>query len=400
MKKFAFLLAMLVLAAPAMATVTVSCVVVDTTVTVSYASTEPNEIRAFALDITVNSGTITSVTAAKEGESTSASKGYGIFPGTIYIVDGDVCDWNTPVAPSGDPCAEGGIGTGGITVELGSLYEDGNAPLQPGPLPLLSFVMTDSSANVTIAENARRGGVVMKNPDETVATDGSGDVLLVLLGCGKVPVPNVLGDTRSVAHDKIEAAGLVVGTEDGAWNAAPRDDVLVQDPVGGTLVDPGSAVDLDLSAGPGPPADCMPAAGTGYDTQRGQWAAYVTALWDPTGWCGTPTTDGYQCHGDGDDARTGFPNYYRIYTGDLGLLMGNWKKKRVAYPGDGADPRADFDHKRTGFPNYFAVYTGDLARLMANWKATNGNFTPGGADCPLTDAVNNAAYVDPTPGVP
>ena len=394
MKKFAFLLALLVLAAPAMADVIVSCNIAGSTVTVSYASTEPNEIRAFALDITVSSGTITSVTAAKEGESSSVSKGYGIFPGTIYIVDGDVCDWNTPVAPSGDPCAEGGIDTDGITVELGSLYEDGNAPLQTGPLPLLSFEVSDPACQVNIAENARRGGVVMKNPDETVATDGSGDVLLVLIGCGLTPVPDVTGLTKSVAEANIIDHCFVVGAVTYDWNAAAIDTVFDQDPVGGTPASCGSAVNISVSRGP-QPTDCMPAAGTGYDTQRTSWNDYVTKLWDPTSWCASGSGgSGFQCHGDADGKKSSPPFYYRVSAGDLGLLVSSWKEKRLAYP-LGADPRADFDHKKSSPPFYYGVSAGDLGRLIMNWKKKDDAYTLG-ANCPLTDADNNA-YVDPTP---
>ena len=174
MKKFALVLIVLMLAAPVMATVTITATESPAnTWTVSFTSDEVNDVRAFALDVSVDSSaTITSVTPVKIGESNSVSLGYGIFPSTIYIDgDGNVVDYNTPVTPLGAPDACDGLNTGAVTVELGSLYEDGNVPV---PGDLFTFTVSGSCA-VTMSENARRGGVVMENPDESVDVSfGSG----------------------------------------------------------------------------------------------------------------------------------------------------------------------------------------------------------------------------------
>lgn len=85
--------------------------------------------------------------------------------GTITIVNGVVIDWGTPVAPSGDPGALGGIGTSGVTVEICSLYDmdnanDGNKPAASG---CLFKITTNKACNVTVAANSIRGGVVCED---------------------------------------------------------------------------------------------------------------------------------------------------------------------------------------------------------------------------------------------
>lgn len=174
MKKIAFVLAVLLLAAPSWAAVTITATQVGDTneVEISY-STDGTLPRAFGLDITVTDGNIVACTAAHVGECDATDQGYGIFPGTIVIeADGTVSDYNTPVAPSDDPGALGGLGTAGITVEMGSLYEDTNAPADSG---VLCTIVVTESCTVNIAGNAARCGegsealgVVMENPDEVV----------------------------------------------------------------------------------------------------------------------------------------------------------------------------------------------------------------------------------------
>ena len=147
--------------------------------------------------------------------------------------------------------------------------------------------------------------------------------------------------------------------------------------------------------------DCFP-AGAEYATQKGFWESFGK----PDCWCGTDTlavTDGFQCHGDADGAKSSPPFFYRIYTGDLGKITGNWLKKDShwnssdplgAIPGN-LNPCADIDHKKSSPPFFYRVYTGDLGRVTMSWIKKDSHFTSG-ANCPLTDAANNA-YVDPTP---
>jgi hypothetical protein len=173
MKKMTFVLAVLLFAAPAWATdVTVTATQVGDTnqVEISY-SADVNLPRAFGLDITVTDGNIVACEPNMVGECTATVRGFGIFPGTIRIhADGYVTDDGTPAAPSDDPGALGGVGTNGITIEMGSLYVDGNEPPLEG---VLCTITVTENCTVNIAGNAARCGegspdlgVVMENVDE------------------------------------------------------------------------------------------------------------------------------------------------------------------------------------------------------------------------------------------
>jgi len=157
MKKLVLVLAVLLISLPAMAaTVTVTATCQNDVWEVTYA-TDGNLPRAFALDITVPAGTITAVS--------DLSTAYNIYPGSIVIVDGEVNDPGSAVCDASYPDTLGGLGTAGITIEMGSLYATGEtAPAASGTL--CKFTVSDTAATVTIAENGIRGGVVMEDPDE------------------------------------------------------------------------------------------------------------------------------------------------------------------------------------------------------------------------------------------
>jgi len=160
MRKISLILVVLLMAAPAWSAVTITCSNVGYEVTVSYNFTgEPNSVRAFALDITIDTGTITDV-------NDDVNPDYTIYPGSIVIAGGVVTDDGNAVA---DPCdypsdTQSGVGSSGITVEMGALY---SPPIDPcGPPPtgdLLKFTVS-GDCNVTITENEARGGVVLTDP--------------------------------------------------------------------------------------------------------------------------------------------------------------------------------------------------------------------------------------------
>jgi hypothetical protein len=174
MKKMIFALLVLLLAGPAWATiVNIDCNQVGDTnqVEVTY-TTDGTLVRAVGLDITVTDGNILACEPAMVGECTATEKGLGIFPGTIIIdAGGNVTDYGSPVAPQSDLPGDtlGGLGTSGITVEMGSLYVDGNAPPTSGLL--CTITVEDTVTQMTITANVSRAGngVVLEDPDE-VAT--------------------------------------------------------------------------------------------------------------------------------------------------------------------------------------------------------------------------------------
>jgi hypothetical protein len=77
------------------------------------------------------------------------------------------------VADPCDPGALGGLGTKGITVEMGALYyptddSSPNAPLNQGTLFKLTL---SEEAKLTVKLNEARGGVVLTNPDVAAVVD-------------------------------------------------------------------------------------------------------------------------------------------------------------------------------------------------------------------------------------
>jgi len=158
MKKLIVILVLVMVAcAPAMAAVTCCSSKSGSTVTVKYNVTDVNAVRAFAMDMSVSTGTITGVTCSNSS--------YYIYPGQITIVSGSVASYGSCICSSAYPGTKGGIGTSAVTVEVGSLYSGTTKPASSGTL--LTFTISNTAATVTLAGNAVRGGVVMERAEET-----------------------------------------------------------------------------------------------------------------------------------------------------------------------------------------------------------------------------------------
>jgi hypothetical protein len=136
---------------------------------IGYSGTE--RARAFALDIMSDAGTIDAISDFEVGDD---NNGYGIFPAnfsrhiTVDPTTGEVSDWDiegyTPVADADDPGALGGLGTNGITIEMGSLYDTQAPPLEGQ----LCVITCSEACNVTVTLNATRGNVVLEDATEAV----------------------------------------------------------------------------------------------------------------------------------------------------------------------------------------------------------------------------------------
>ena len=163
MKKVIFIMALLAIAVPAMAGVTVTVTDnADGTATIGY--TSDANVAAFGIDVTVDAGTITAVDAAKVGISESGDLGYGIFPGSFrdYIDADDPCwaDANyVPLGAAGDPGVLGGLGTAGVTLEFAAVYADGNAPDRTGTL---CTVTVSQTCKMTVTANNSSAGIVLE----------------------------------------------------------------------------------------------------------------------------------------------------------------------------------------------------------------------------------------------
>ena len=184
MKKTVLVLAVLVMAAPAWATVYITCTTDGNEVTVDYnAVSESSRVRGFALNITVKPNppatddvNIIEIFDYHVGDNNHpGNRGYGIFPGSfgrLDETDGNFPEWKdsiySPLAWKVDYPNDtlAGLDTNGITVELGSLFypvtpSSPNAPPKFGTL--LKFYVDSNDYTVTIGENAIRGGVVSEN---------------------------------------------------------------------------------------------------------------------------------------------------------------------------------------------------------------------------------------------
>jgi hypothetical protein len=168
MRKMMLALLVVVLAAPAWADIAITVEDEgDLKASINYSGTEL--ARAFALDLTVDAGVIESVDGFVVGDDNG---GYGIFPAnfsryiTVDATTGEVSDWTAagynPVAEAGDPGALGGLGTSGVTIEMGSLY-DTQAPPLAGTLCTLKV---SEACNMSVALNATRGNVVLEDASE------------------------------------------------------------------------------------------------------------------------------------------------------------------------------------------------------------------------------------------
>ncbi|MBN2182968.1 MAG: hypothetical protein JW715_13740 [Sedimentisphaerales bacterium] len=178
MRKVIFPILVVLFATPVWATISITALDMgEGVVAINYSGDEL--ARAFALDITVDTGVIQSIDGYARGDD---NNGYGIFPANfsryITVLDtGEVESWDesdySPVADANDPGALGGLGTGGITIEMGSLY-DTQAPPKTGTL---CTVTCSESCLLTVTTNATRGNVVLEDATEAdVNLDGATDV--------------------------------------------------------------------------------------------------------------------------------------------------------------------------------------------------------------------------------
>lgn len=156
MKKIISVLVVLLLAAPAMGALSITCAQGEPgecIVSYSGADNDANRPRAFALDISLSGGAVVATEPVANYDAD-----YYIYPGSITISGGVVTDWGTPVA-------EGGVSSSTMTIEMGSLYAASDTKhSSPPPTSGELFRFTvDVGTTVSITENAIRGKVVKEN---------------------------------------------------------------------------------------------------------------------------------------------------------------------------------------------------------------------------------------------
>jgi hypothetical protein len=306
MKRTLLIVAMLLIAAPAMAVRTVSVRARQggtpcSTVEVNYVCSGDANVRAFALDISVDNGCkIKAIRDFNRGVSTTKApciRGYGIFPGKfrdcpINPVDPCWADPNyNPISGNETDTGGTGLDTNKVIVELGALYSlDANSPTSSGVLFKLDVIPPHPAmdCNLFLALNSTRGGVVDINGDSFVK-----DTNLTLVGNGtKVSFPDNYP----------------------CWQP--------------------------------------------YTTRYTDWVSMAK----PPCWC--PNTfggNGYQCDGDVDGIKSSLG--YRVYSGDQLIVASCWKMK---YNNPLLNPCADVDHAKSSLG--YRVYSGDQTIIANNWK--------------------------------
>lgn len=175
-------------------------------------------MSAFALDVTVDVGNVNDISNYFVGECDDVNKGYGIFLGTIDILDtGEVNDWGTPIAEVADLPGDTkpGKGSNGVTVEMGALYTPGRRPSRTGTL---CTIKVSETCHVTVTGNVGRGKVVQENGSQaTLALGGATNILVH--GPGGCTMPNVIGMTYANAVTAIQNAGFTGAINDDGHTA-------------------------------------------------------------------------------------------------------------------------------------------------------------------------------------
>ena len=171
-------------AASAQGTVLLSVQSTNGTALINYQCTAGEVVRNFALDVTVDRGQIVGITNFFRGVSTATAQGYGVFPASfrdnITVSTGTNANWSTntytPLAvvadnPSG---TMPGLGSSGVTLEFGGLWD----PTVPAAIPpaqgTLCALQLSQTANVTVAANQARGGIIPSPPDVPITTHFAG----------------------------------------------------------------------------------------------------------------------------------------------------------------------------------------------------------------------------------
>jgi hypothetical protein len=191
MKKLVLMLAVLLLAAPAMATdVTITAVAGPgpNDVTVGFTTSSVTElVRAIALDVIVNDANVVIA------DINCVNADYGIYPGSISIdASGNVTNWGT--------CAGAGLDSNTVATEQGSLYADGDpAPDQSGDLFIITLDGCTQNVSgdvvVSITEDALRGGIVLEDPAVAAGVTLPSDVTVTITAiCDQGPSCPCLGD--------------------------------------------------------------------------------------------------------------------------------------------------------------------------------------------------------------
>ncbi len=201
--------------------------------------------------------TVPDVTGQEQADAEAAIVDSGLVVGNVDTAHSDTVPAGKVLAQ--DPPA-------GTSVALGSAV---NLVISSGPAlvvvpDVVGQAQTDAEAAIAAAglsvgtlalnnsDTVPAGNVISQDPPAgTSVAPGRAVNLVVSLGPAQVIVPDVTGSAQAAAESTITAAGLVLGTvSEASSDTVEAGEVIAQDPPAGTLVAPGSSVDLVVSTGP------------------------------------------------------------------------------------------------------------------------------------------------------
>jgi hypothetical protein len=212
-----------------------------------------------------------------------------------------VDNWNkagySPVAPAGDPDALGDIPGPGITIELGSLYED-DPPLGIGVL--CTITVDENVTKVCVTGNAIRGNVVLEDASEATLT--AAEVCIDIQGPGCALPSNFAAYDDWVTMGKPEC-----------WCGKGTGAVSIDEANLGYQCDGDAATDVET-----------------FFKYRvfGNDLAMVVANWKRK----INDVALQPCADIDHKSETFFK--YRVFGNDLAKVVANWKKKDAALPGN------------------------------------------------------------------
>jgi beta-lactam-binding protein with PASTA domain len=216
-----------------------------------------------AVDLVVSKGpapvTVPNVVGSTESAASASLTGAGLAVGTITreysstVASGSVISQNPSAGGSAAPGSVVDLvvskGPQPVTVPnvVGSTESAASTAITTAGLTVGTITREYSSTVVS-------GSVISQNPSAGgSATPGSVVDLVLSKGPQPVTVPNVVGSTESAASTALTGAGLAVGTITREYSSTVMSgSVISQELPSGSLVAPGTPVDLVVSRGPQP----------------------------------------------------------------------------------------------------------------------------------------------------
>ncbi len=176
---------------------------------------------------------------------------------------GAVTQQNSLTVPAGDVISQNPAGGTTVDEQSAVSFVVSLGPVQVSVPNIVGLAQATAEAAITGASltvgaitqqnnpTVPAGDVISQNPiGGTTVDEQSAVSFVVSLGPVQVSVPDVVGMTQATAEAAIVGANLTVGTVTTInSDTIPAGEVISQNPVGGTTVDEGSAVNLTVSLG-------------------------------------------------------------------------------------------------------------------------------------------------------